>query len=384
MAMMMSSAKKRTFSQEFAPEFPEWKVYFDRKRVEMVSTRQEEEEVRILSSTSIVIDNNDGKRKRGRCLAVVDEKCLRSSSKFFDSMLSYTFTVEASTREIVLGDDTTDEGVLAFVSFICFGHPSGFCSVEGDSFDAMEVWLMAHRYEACGVKKCIMEQCIDRDTVLAALHFSCCMDSLPGKVCPSLWMICKSFLQENEVSHDVFTTESLVGVCPEAMKDLLEFIHPWGFSSLEERVTKVFQLVQRWREANPLPLFEGHFIELDAFHLCYYLPSSLYMNDAIKEKSGIFPRKINVEVDFKDINSFLPYLLDEDLKNFQVEGIDPFEDAEALLEAIRQKLNLGKEHTFSNGDCMRVIYEGSCIIPGISLIENGLSYNNKLVKVIGR
>ena len=289
-------------------------------------------------------------------LAVVDKSILRESSPVFDSMLGVMMT-ESCSDEIVLGREGAREAsLLAFISFMYIGHPSpAICG----TFDAMEVWMLAHMYDVKGVKDWLADNCINHATLCAATHFACSVASQED-VCPKLLDCCYDFARH--ISPNRITLDMLKGVCPAAADKLVEFFSKDGSLASKDSIA---WFVTRWMDANEDLVLQKHFDEMPCPQGPIHAEIMGRLSDSSLRDSGIIPA--GMELFVKGLGQTL-YFRD----------VDCFQDASVLFKLVEERLQI------TNPRFLRLLHAGKDIYPGKSLVRQGITTNLATLHSTGR
>lgn len=301
-----------------------------------------------LEQVSICTSSHDnGDRKH---VAWVSRAVLCGRSSVFARMLDVCM-VEEQTRQIVI-PDASDEGVMAFVSFLVAGHPFGYAN----SFEAMEVWMLAHRYDVGGIMEWIMEDGINKDTIAPAMHFACSVAS-PKRVCPTLRKACKAVL--SMVKPLDLGDTSLVCVSSLAMGDIVNALLE-NFKCPKD----IFRMVVRWRSVNKDSGMEFS----TSMDFMRRLDHDFLVSNEVRN-SGLFPSSIQVFV--KGIQG----------QTYVLRGIDPADRVDCLYFAAGEKMGFSKEETRG---FLRLIFAGRQLEWGRPLIAYCIVEDNATLHAVGR
>ena len=175
--------------------------------------------------------------------------CRRSSvfACIFGQKEEGTMMVESRTNQLVLNsnNECRDEDVLAFLSFLEYGHPFFYFFIQEspEFFDAGAVWLLAHKWDVDGIKEWIIEHGINHDNIIPAMNFMWRVaspevvlpdggDSLSRAIGRCMWTIQPSMIPRESFSG---------GVCFHAMEHLVQC-----FLDNYSDPVDIFQLIMQW------------------------------------------------------------------------------------------------------------------------------------------
>lgn len=277
--------------------------------------------------------------------AAVHEAILREKSKVLAAMMDSCMS-ESSSRIVVL--HASMSSINALVTFMHLGH------FQDLSFNAGEVWVLAHQLDVKGVKKFLMRTCIDRQNVASAMHFALNIQhnldkkqELAGK--------CKDFLRYSSNPADICTaSKSLDGVCVDAMKKICTSFR----LARPEHAQELFRLVVRWVNANGNDIQGARRIIGSA--LLRKLPKDFLLGEV--RSSGILLQEITLRCNmFSNVVVTLP-------------GINPFEETtQSLASKIRDRAAYDfRPNQFLVDDI------SLCTVDNMLLVEHGIANDSIL------